>query len=73
MNDDDMVKNVPTILPSGFRLRVPESNIFVFDFLDTNVKGEKAVVGSFAMGIKDAEDMERALSGALEECTQKDD
>lgn len=73
MNDDDMIKNIPTILPSGFRLRVSESNIFVFDFLDTNAEGKSAVIGSFAMGIKDAADMERALSDALGKCEQKDD
>lgn len=50
-----------------------QSNIFVFDFLDADEEGESAVIGSFAMGIKDAEDMERALSDALGKCKQKDD
>lgn len=41
-------KNIPTILPTGFGLRVNSQKMYVVDFFDTDYSDKNHVVGSFA-------------------------
>lgn len=67
-NEDDVPKRrVATILPDGFGIRASDSGIFALDFLGMNKHGERVVIGSFALGKKDAKGLIKMLSDALKQ------
>ena len=51
MADNKPKKNIPTIFPSGFGVRVNQNNIVVLDFFDLDYENNTNVVGSYAMDI----------------------
>lgn len=51
MADSKPKKNIPTIFPSGFGVRVNQNNIVVLDFFDLDYENNTNVVGSYAMDI----------------------
>lgn len=51
MADNKPKKNIPTIFPSGFGVRVNQNNIVALDFFDLDYENNTNVVGSYAMDI----------------------
>lgn len=51
MADNKPKKNIPTIFPSGFGVRVNQNNIIALDFFDLDYENNTNVVGSYAMDI----------------------
>ena len=51
MADNKPKKNIPTVFPSGFGVRVNQNNIVSLDFFDLDYENNTNVVGSYAMDI----------------------
>lgn len=51
MTESKPKKNIPTMFPSGFGVRVNQNNIVSLDFFDLDYEDNTNVVGSYAMDI----------------------
>jgi hypothetical protein len=65
-------KNIPTILPSGFGLRVTDKKIYVLDFFDLDYDNNSNVVGSFALDEKTVNLLVAKLNKAIEEVGKRE-
>lgn len=58
------IKNIPTILPAGFAIRISDKKMVVLDFFDTNYDDQTTVVGSFAMDLETSTMLQQTLTKA---------
>jgi hypothetical protein len=63
----------PTILPTGFGIRVTDKKIYVLDFMDTDYESNATIIGSYAMDEETVKMLVRKLTQAIEDVRKKKD
>ncbi len=58
-------KNIPSVLPSGFIIRVNERNITMLDFIDIDYEDKANVIGSYALDEKMMKNLSESIQNAL--------
>lgn len=58
-------KNIPTVLPSGFGIRVNQRKMAMLDFVDLDYENNANIVGSYALDEKMLEDLSKAINDIL--------
>ncbi len=58
-------KNIPTILPSGFGIRINQRKMAMLDFVDIDYENNPSVIGSYALDEKMLEDLAKAVNEIL--------
>lgn len=58
-------KNIPSVLPSGFIIRVDERNITMLDFIDIDYGDKATVIGSYALDEKMIKNLSESIQNAL--------
>ena len=58
-------KNIPSVLPSGFIIRVNERNITMLDFIDIDYEDKATVIGSYALDEKMIKNLSESIQNAL--------
>ena len=64
-------KNVPTLFPSGFGVRVNQNNIVSLDFFDLDYEDNTNVVGSYAMDISTIVKLKENLEVIIKKINEK--
>lgn len=60
-------KKIPTILPSGFGIRVSQRKMILLDFVDIDYENNANVIGSYALDKKMLEDLSATIQDVLKE------
>lgn len=63
-------KNIPTVLPSGFIIRVNERNITMLDFIDIDYEDKANVIGSYALDKKMIKNLSESIQNVLKEMSE---
>jgi hypothetical protein len=58
-------KNMPSILPSGFAMRVTQRKMALLDFIDLDYDNNPYVIGSYALDMTVLEDLSKAINEVL--------
>ena len=58
-------KNIPTILPSGFGIRINSRKMVTLDFIDLDYENNANVIGSYALDEKMLEDLQLTINDVL--------
>lgn len=58
-------KNVATILPSGFAIRLNQRKMAMLDFVDVDYENKANVIGSYALDEKMLEDLGNTIKEVL--------
>lgn len=58
-------KSVPTILPSGFGIRINSQKLIMLEFVDLDYDKNATVIGSYALDEKMLEDLKIAINNTL--------
>lgn len=68
-NKRNLIKEIPTLFPSGFLVGITNDNIIKIEFIDNQIENDKEfakIVGSFAMNNDRANDLIKTLQKAVE-------
>lgn len=65
--NNNPVKSIPTVFPSGFGLRVGTSGIVALDILDVDYDNQAFVVGSYALNISLLKVLKSKIDSAIKE------
>ena len=63
--DNPPKKTIPTVLPSGFGIRVNQRKMAMLDFVDLDYENKAIIVGSYALDEKMLEDLSKAINDIL--------
>ena len=63
-------KKIPTVLPSGFVIRVNKRNMAMLDFVDIDYEHKATVIGSYALDKKMIKDLSKAIQDVLKEISE---
>jgi len=72
-SDKKPKKSGPTVLPTGFGIRVTDKKIYILDFMDTDYENNRSVIGSYALDETTVEMLAKKLTQTIEEVRKTKD